>query len=303
MINRGNYRRRIFANDGSAGSFEKVLFETCEQFGWRLHAYVVMNNHFHLAVETPEPNLSLGMKWLQGTWARRSNLYHGLIGRPFQGRYKALLVEPGHVLGQVAHYVHLNPVRAKIVASKSASDYRWSSLNRFVHGGRPGFLEAECLLSEAGGLPDTRLGWRKYCQYLAWLASDGPAQRARGFNQMSRGWCVGTSDFRLAMQDELLNRKVAQTEVSLLGTGAEEIRDLRESMWEQRLRKEAAKLKIRLDKLPLQKSSVEKVKLAAKMKSTTSVSNGWLAERLKMGKPATVSQYVCRFRLRQGQEK
>lgn len=104
VINRGNYRRRIFGDDGSAGSLEKALFDTCDRYGWQLHAYVVMSNHFHLAVETPEPNLSLGMKWLQGTWARRANLYHGETGRPFQGRYKALIVEPGRVLAQVAHY-------------------------------------------------------------------------------------------------------------------------------------------------------------------------------------------------------
>ena len=62
VINRGNYRRDVFAEKGAAESFERCLFETCEAFGWRLHAFVTMRNHFHLAVQTPEPNLSLGMK-------------------------------------------------------------------------------------------------------------------------------------------------------------------------------------------------------------------------------------------------
>src|SRR5438477_13073031 len=85
------------------------LGEAAERFGWRVHAYVVMSNHVHLAVELAEPNLSTGMQWLQGTWIRRYNGFRRLIGRPFQGRYKALLVEPGEAFGKVCHYIHLNP--------------------------------------------------------------------------------------------------------------------------------------------------------------------------------------------------
>ena len=112
VINRGNYRRNLFLGQGAAEAFERVLGETAERFAWRIHAYVIMSNHFHLAVQLTEPNLSSGMKWLQGTWIRRYNAYRRLVGRSFQGRYKALLVAPGHVLGQVCHYIHLNPVRA-----------------------------------------------------------------------------------------------------------------------------------------------------------------------------------------------
>src|SRR5438034_1286861 len=88
VINRGNYRRDLFASKGAAAAFEEVLFEAAARCGWRLHAYVVMRNHFHLAVELTEPNLSVGMKWLQGTWAVRFNRYRQETGRPFQGRYK-----------------------------------------------------------------------------------------------------------------------------------------------------------------------------------------------------------------------
>ena len=115
VINRGNYRRNVFAPQGAAEAFERCLGEAGARFGWRVHAFVIMRNHFHLAVETPDPNLSLGMKFLQGTWANRFNRYHGETGRPFQGRYKALHVEPGEALAQVAHYIHLNPLRAKVV--------------------------------------------------------------------------------------------------------------------------------------------------------------------------------------------
>ena len=128
VINRGNYRRELFGDDGTRDAFQRCLFEACERFEWRLHAFVIMRNHFHLAAQTPEPNLSEGMKWLQGTWAARFNRFRRENGRPFQGRYKALHVEPGHTLAQVAHYIHLNPVRAGIIAADQFEDYRWSSL-------------------------------------------------------------------------------------------------------------------------------------------------------------------------------
>ena len=74
---RGNYRYDLFATPGAARAFQRCIFEACGRFSWRLHAYVIMRNHFHPAVQTPEPNLSLGKKWLQGTWAVRFNRRRG----------------------------------------------------------------------------------------------------------------------------------------------------------------------------------------------------------------------------------
>src|SRR5204863_7287831 len=141
-INRGNYRRDIFASAGAAAAFGRCLAEAAVRFRWRVHAFVIMRNHFHIAVETPEPNLSVGMKWLQGTWATRFNRFRRETGRPFQGRFKALHVEPGHALAQVAHYIHLNPVRAGIVSAARLPSYRWSSLPRFIYRKRPPWSEA-----------------------------------------------------------------------------------------------------------------------------------------------------------------
>ena len=74
VINRGNYRKNLFEGEGAAEAFERTLGEAAIKFSWRVHAYVVMQNHFHLALELKEPNLSLGMKWLQGTWTRQVSL-------------------------------------------------------------------------------------------------------------------------------------------------------------------------------------------------------------------------------------
>ncbi|MBI5768031.1 MAG: transposase, partial [Verrucomicrobia bacterium] len=80
VINRGNYRARVFATEATRAAFEACVFEACEKSGWVLHAFVVMNNHYHLALETPEGNLVAGMQWLQATFANRFNRLRGERG-------------------------------------------------------------------------------------------------------------------------------------------------------------------------------------------------------------------------------
>ena len=77
VLNRGNYRRDLFLSAGEAGAFVKALEEAAEIYGWRIHAYAVMRNHYHVALRTPQPNLTEGMHWLQTTFATRFNRLHG----------------------------------------------------------------------------------------------------------------------------------------------------------------------------------------------------------------------------------
>jgi REP element-mobilizing transposase RayT len=298
--NRGNYRRDIFAPRGAAEAFEQVLFEACTRFRWGLHAFVIMRNHFHLALETPEPNLSLGMKWLQGTWAARFNRYRGEKGRPFQGRYSAQHVEAGHALAQVALYIHLNPVEAGIVTADRAGEFRFGSLAWFPRRDRPDFLRAGTILAEAGNLADTPRGWERYRAYLAAIATEEPKQRSARFKSLTRGWVVGSDEFRTALRKDLAALARGLERVQLLGAGASS--RFLEDVWEDRLKAAARALQVKLSKLPPAKSAEPKVRLAALLKQTSSVSNGWLATRLDMGAPASVSQYVRRFRLARGQE-
>lgn len=295
VINRGNYRRDVFAPKGAAEAFERCLFEACGKFDWRLHAYVVMRNHYHLALETPEPNLSVGMKWLQGTWAARFNRHRGEAGRPFQGRFKALHVEPGHALAQVAHYIHLNPARARVVKAEEIGEFPWTSLRWFGRKGCPEFLVGETILAESGGLADTPAGWRNYRGYLAALADERPRKRDEKFGRLSKGWMVGSVEFKQALRKDLALLGANLDQAELRGTGA--VRELREAGWEKKLQAAARALRINLTRLPAKKSAPEKVALAAALKTATAASNGWLADRLAMGQPATVSQYVRRFQL------
>lgn len=302
VINRGNYRRDLFAGKGAAESFEACLFEAATRFGWRLHAYVIMRNHFHLAVETPEPNLSDGMRWLQATWAARFNRFRGETGRPFQGRYKALHVEPGHALAQVAHYIHLNPVRAKVVTVEKLPEFRWSSLPRFMAKNRPAVLDAQTVLQQAGELSDTVAGWRRYMAYLGVLAEEDARRREDKFGRLSHGWAVGSAKFKQELKEQLGEQTRGTNRFELLGGDAEAHREARSALWEEKLQRAARALRIDLEELPAQRSAPEKVQLAACLRQVSSVSNTWLASRLQMGMPASVSQYVRRLRLAGGFE-
>jgi REP element-mobilizing transposase RayT len=295
VINRGNYRRELFRGKGAAEAFERTLGEAAGRFGWTVHAYVVMSTHFHLAVELNEPNLSLGMKWLQGTWIRRYNAYRHLVGRPFQGRYKAPLVEPGHALAQVCHYIHLNPVRARLVEPDRAASYPWSSLARFARKGRPAWLESATVLDEAGGLPDTAKGWKSYFAYLEFLATDAEQKKQLVSRRMSRGWCLGSPAFRQEMRKRQRERGAELDRFAGLEPEAREAE--RAVAWEETLQALAAAAHIDLTRLPDLRSHPTKALLAAGLKRRTSVSNRWLASRLQMGRPASASQFARRFLL------
>ena len=93
VMSRGDRRQAIYRDDKDRIRFLETLEECCDKTGWLIHAYVLMGNHYHLLLETPEANLVTGMKWFQGVYTQRFNRRHKLVGHLFQGRYKALLVE------------------------------------------------------------------------------------------------------------------------------------------------------------------------------------------------------------------
>jgi putative transposase len=125
VTSRGNARKKIFLNDSDRETFIVTLAWVVERFGWVCHAYCLMDNHFHLLIETPKPNLSSGMRQLNGVYTQRFNRLHKRVGHLFQGRFKAILVERDNYLLELCRYIVLNPVRAHMVTS--ADQYRWSS--------------------------------------------------------------------------------------------------------------------------------------------------------------------------------
>src|SRR6266480_2404283 len=117
LMSRGDQRENIFKDDKDRKRFIYTLAEACRKTDWQIHAFCLMRNHFHLAVETPQPNLVAGMKWFLGTYTSRFNRRHSLVGHLFSGRYKALIVDGSGsgYLRTVCDYVHLNPVRAGLI--------------------------------------------------------------------------------------------------------------------------------------------------------------------------------------------
>ena len=133
VMARGDRREAIVRDDVDRASFVRTLPEAGERSGFRVHAFVLMSNHYHLLLETPQANRSRGMGWLQNAFTRRINTRHALWGHLFGGRYKAILVEPGNCFWALLDYIHLNPVRAGVVAEKDGLEsYVWSSLPHYL---------------------------------------------------------------------------------------------------------------------------------------------------------------------------
>jgi REP element-mobilizing transposase RayT len=292
VISRGNYRQDIFGAEKTKAAFEACLFEACKKSGWVLHAFVIMSNHFHLALATPEGNLVTGMRWLLSTFCTRFNRYRNERGHVFQGRYQSLLVEEGAALGQVCHYIHLNPVRAGVRPVAELKTYRYSSYwYLWERQSRPPFLEVTTALSEAGDLADNRRGWQAYEQYLAWQAEAGPAGKSKAYVSLSRGWALGAQAFKKAL---VKDHQLAATAKAWESAGAREVREIQ---WQEALEASLRRLGIAPERIGAdRKSAAWKVAIAVHLKRTTQAGNGWLAEHLGMGKPGSVSFYVSRAR-------
>jgi len=125
ITSRGNARQAIFLDEEDFTDFLRVLCSVVKRYHFILHTYCLMNNHYHLLIETPYANLSRGMRQLNGLYTQRFNRKHQRIGHLFQGRYQAILVDKDNYLLELSRYVALNPVRAKIV--KDPKDWRWSA--------------------------------------------------------------------------------------------------------------------------------------------------------------------------------
>ncbi|MBI2985929.1 MAG: transposase [Deltaproteobacteria bacterium] len=125
LTSRGNARQEIFLDDTDRGLFLSTLSHVVSRYDWLCHAYCLMDNHYHLLIETPKPNLSLGMRQLNGVYTQAFNRSHRRVGHIFQGRYKAIIVEKEAHLLELCRYVVLNPLRVK--SKRKVADWRWSS--------------------------------------------------------------------------------------------------------------------------------------------------------------------------------
>ena len=149
VTSRGDRREDIYLNDADRQRWLDLLGEVCVRHNWLCHAYCLMDNHFHIVIETVDGNLSAGMRQLNGVYTQWHNRTHGRVGHVFQGRFKAIIVQREAYLLELARYVVLNPVRAGIC--QMPEQWRWSSHLAMVgQAHRPNWLHTEWLLGQFG---------------------------------------------------------------------------------------------------------------------------------------------------------
>jgi REP element-mobilizing transposase RayT len=313
VMARGNQRAAIFLDDHDRRFFLQCLADVCEKTGWRVHAWVLMGNHYHLFIQTPEANLVEGMKWLQNTVTRRFNVRHREWGRLFGDRYKAVVVdgESPHYYETLWDYIHLNPSRAGLVdvtQGQSILDYPWSSLAggyALMPQQRTKWLAAEEGLLTMG-VEDTAEG-RK--QMIARLDKRAAEERERsGFvvvdadadkrgSHLRRGWYWGKQAFAEKLiklgeaaigqerkargYDASLERKAhgEQKALALLEEGLSVASLTKDELAEHRC------------------TEPRKVLLAGLLWKKTTVSQAWIAEHLSMKNAANVSRVIHRMDL------
>ncbi len=189
VMSRGNERGAIVRDGADRQRRLDWIRRTVETYGWRLHAFVLMRNHEHLFVETPEANLSAGMQYLNGSYTSYFNRRHRRVGHLFQGRFKGHLIEEQGYFLEVSRYLHLNPVRARLVAWPE--DWRWSSCAGYfrARAGHP-WVTYGRVLGEFG--QDTLAARRAYARFVR----SGVAEPPRSpFAAAVRGLVLGSQRF------------------------------------------------------------------------------------------------------------
>jgi hypothetical protein len=251
-----------------------------------------MPNHFHVVVETPQPNLVAGMKWLLGTYTSRFNRRHKLFGHLFSGRYKSLIVDGSGsgYLKSVGDYVHLNPSRAKLVAADAAlKSFAWSSWPAYLlaPSQRPAWLRVDRLLG-AWGIPEDGPAGRQRLEQA--LEERRGTEEGEEFKPIRRGWCLGEETFREELLTQMSERMGAEHYGEERAETAEAMAELIIAEELKRGRWQEADLKTR------PKGDSVKVALAARLRAETTITVGWIAERLAMGTRGYLNHLLYRRR-------
>jgi putative transposase len=210
VINRGNHREKIFKGTRDCEKFIQYLEKAAERYALIVHTYCLMGNHYHLLVETPEPNLSMTMQWLNVSYATYFNRKQDRSGHLFQGRFKAILIEVDAYLNQLSRYIHLNPVRAGI--AETPVKYRWSSYAAFV-GERipPKFLKTNRLLCNFG--KNNKEAGKNYKEFVEGIDIKNVKDPSK---KLAGGFILGDTDFVNWVKDTFLRKREDEKEIPQL---------------------------------------------------------------------------------------
>jgi len=289
IMSRGDRKKDIYLDDVDRQDFLKTLAETSRKTGFQIHAYCLMRNHFHLVVETPNANLVAGMRWLLSSYTIRLNHRHKLFGHVFSGRYKAIIIEGSGdgYLRTACDYVHLNPVRARLLGARERLlEYPWSSLVWYLAAPqhRPVWMRVDRLLGEHGIARDTAAGRQAFERRMERCRRED--SEGAGWKPLERGWCLGSEAFRAnlleRMERHLGEHHSGQLRHESAEAKAERIiaQELKRLNWGER------NLKAH------RKNDPQKLALAARLRRETTLTIRQIAQRLQMGSWKSLNNHL-----------
>lgn len=205
VMSRGARKMAIFNEDNERELFLELLNQIHSKYQIEIHAYCLMSNHYHLLLRTPLANLSKAMKHLNGIYVQRYNKMYKTDGPLFRGRFKSIIVDADNYLLRLSRYIHLNPVRGKLI--NQAEDYPWSSCAAYLDDAKkPEWLQTESVLAKFGN----KLQRQKY--YL-FLAEENDGELDAFFNRIRRLPVLGAEVFIATITEKYLSNKTLSLEV------------------------------------------------------------------------------------------
>ena len=315
ILARGDRREPIVFSDSDCRCFVETLGEACQRTGWEVFAWVLMKNHYHIAMRTPEPNLVSGMSWFQNTFTRRINSRNGLWGHLFGGRYKSILVENDsdtvsrrrtEYLLTLMNYIHLNPARAGLVdgLEKGLLDYPWSSIaTGFAKPPtkRPSWLKITEGLAMFGEKDNAR-GRKRFVEGLDLIAREEKEKSGLRENPgeqtlqsaLRRGWYWGSQEFRERLVKEFGKKIAVESDRELKSSGL--YRDHGEKTAEEIQKKAEEHFGESIEELMRGGyGDLRCVAVAWAIARNTTVRQKEIAKKLGLRTAANVSQRVRRF--------
>jgi len=210
VINRGNAGEKIFINDRDKETFLGYLEKAASRYDISIHTYCLMTNHYHLLVETPHPNLSQAIKWVNVSYATYFNRKWKRQGHLFQGRFKSIIVDADEYLKPLSRYIHLNPIRAGMV--EKLFSYRWSSYPAYIGKRRPfEWLETNWILSLFHKRPkEASKRYRRYIEGVDAAEIKNPNKDVVG------GLILGRANFVDWVKDSFLSNRSNHKEIPQL---------------------------------------------------------------------------------------
>ena len=282
-------------DDRDRETHERLVGELVQRTGWEVYAWILMEDHYHLVIRTPEPNLVAGMKWFQNFWTKRFNARHDRRGPVFGGRYKSVLVQGDGHLSAVIDHVHLNAFRAGLVSAAQLASYPWSSLKDYLlpAASRRPWIRAAAGLEHMGydaECGEERLRYLESLEATALKQGGRPVLPVAGrtlHSTLRRGWYLGEGGFRAELlasrgQDAgspaqtrakahgaAMAQRILKAGLALGGLDYEGLEELRKSDWRKRAIGRAIRLR-------------------------TTVPTEWIASGLRMGVCSRAAALVAR---------